>query len=558
MFGTPNGLHECMTVSDLYRFLGYDEKNTGGFLYGSAIKYRAFSVAKKGGGERKIYSPIKKLKNLQHIVKSELESYYVPRQCVHGFVSGKNIISNAQPHVRKEYVLNIDLEDFFGSINFGRVRKLFQSSPLSLPPSVASVLAHICCYRGALPQGAPTSPIVSNMIAFRLDRQLRELAYKNSCSYTRYADDISFSFTNRKKSLPKAIAFFNGEDELVLGKDLKDIIENNWFKVNDKKTRIQHRTQRQSVTNITVNEKVNVNRKFIRQTSSMLHAIIKYGAVKAEQEYFEKYHKGYIANKHQAKMREEPGKLFVQKVRGRLNYIGSVRGNSCDVWRKLMYKYTLAIGSPNEAYNRSWWEIAEESTYILYDLSEVGKGQGSGFLLEGIGLITNEHVVTGVEQSNIVDSLVIEWLPNQSKQFIDLNVAWKDVDKDLAVITSDSIFNDTEPLKVEPNPNYSRGTEVYAIGYPAYESRGDKSATTLKAKITGATKREGQDRIVIDKPIIHGHSGGAVLNSDGRVIGIVANGNAEGAIKATPSAFIPISTLLDEHDIRMKAQSTQT
>ncbi|EMK2731973.1 trypsin-like peptidase domain-containing protein [Vibrio parahaemolyticus] len=555
MFGTPSGLHECMTVSDLYRFLGCEEKRIGGFLYGNAIKYRSFSIPKKGGGEREIVAPINKLKQLQYKVKSELESYYKPRQCVHGFVSGKSIISNAQVHVRKEYVLNIDLEDFFGSINFGRVSRLFQSPPLSLPQSVASVLAHICCFRGVLPQGAPTSPVISNMIAFRLDKQLRELAYKNSCSYTRYADDISFSFTNRKKSLPKAIAFFDGEGELVLGKELKDIVENNWFKINEKKTRIQHRTQRQSVTNITVNEKVNVNRKFIRQTSSMLNAIIKYGADKAEKEYFEKYHKGYIANRQHMKLREKPGKLFLQKVRGRLNYIGSVRGNSCDVWRRLMYKYTLATGSPNEIYNRSWWEIAEESTCILYDLSEIGNGQGSAFLLEGFGLITNEHVVTGVEQDNIADTLVIEWLPNQAKQFIGLNVAWKDVAKDLAVLTSDFIFKDMQPLQIEPNPDYSVGAEAFAIGYPAYESRGHKSATTLKAKITGTIEREGQKRIVIDQPIIHGHSGGAVLNSDGRVIGIVANGNAEGKLRAAPSAFIPISVLIDEHDIRMKVST---
>lgn len=557
MFGIPAGLHECFTVSDLYQFLGVDPETTGGFLYGDATKYRVFSVPKKSGGEREIVAPTKRLKYLQNKVKAELESYYSPRKCVHGFVYGRSVISNAQSHVRKEYVLNIDLEDFFGSINFGRVSKLFQSPPLNLPHGVASVLAHICCHRGVLPQGAPTSPIISNMIAFKLDRQLRELAYKCSCTYTRYADDISFSFTNRKKSLPKAIAFFDSNDELVLGKELKDIIEDNWFKINDKKTRIQHRTQRQSVTNITVNEKVNVNRKFIRQTSSMLNALFKYGAVEAEREYFEKYHKGYIANRQRAKMSEQPGKLFTQKIRGRLNFIRSVRGSSCNVWRSLMYRYTVAIGNPNEIYNRSWWEIAAESTYILYDLSAEGNGQGSGFLLDGIGLVTNEHVIAGVEQNNIVDTLSIEWLPNTKKEFIGLNVAWKNAEKDLAVITSDFVFNDTVPLTLERNPNYSVGTEIFAIGYPAYETRGANKATILQAKITGEVVREGQDRVVIDQPIIHGHSGGVVLNTDGRVIGVVANGNAEGEVRTTPSAFIPISVLLEEHDRQTKASSVE-
>ncbi|WP_141698715.1 S1 family peptidase [Vibrio harveyi] len=213
-----------------------------------------------------------------------------------------------------------------------------------------------------------------------------------------------------------------------------------------------------------------------------------------------------------------------------------------------MYRYTVAIGNPNEIYNRSWWEVAAESTYILYDVSDEGNGQGSGFLLDGIGLVTNEHVITGVEQNNIVDTLSIDWLPNTRKNFIGLNVAWKNAEKDLAVITSDFAFNDAVPLTLETNPNYSVGTEIFAIGYPAYETRGANQATILQAKITGEVVREGQDRVVIDQPIIHGHSGGVVLNTDGRVIGVVANGNAEGEVRAAPSAFIPISVLLEEHE----------
>ncbi|EGQ8142936.1 trypsin-like peptidase domain-containing protein [Vibrio parahaemolyticus] len=548
MFVTPTGLHECKTVSDLYRFLGCDPATFGNYIYGNGIKYKEFTIPKKNGDSRTILAPVKKLKFLQQKIKAELESYYTPRQCTHGFIPKRSIISNAKSHVRKEFVLNIDLEGFFSSINFGRVSKLFQSPPMNLPPNVASVLAHICCYKGCLPQGAPTSPVISNMIAYRLDRQLRELAYKNSCSYSRYADDITFSFTNKKKSLPKSIVFFNGEDELTLGNDLTTVIEGNWFKVNEQKTRIQHRTQRQSVTSITVNEKVNVNRKYIRQTSAMLNALLKYGAEEAEREHFEKYHKGYIANRQYSKITERPGLLFTQKVRGRLNFILSVRGQSCETWRKLMYKYTLAIGEPKEQYNKSWWEIAAESTYVLYDISQDGDGQGSGFLLEGIGLITNEHVIEGVEQQNIIDTLNIEWLSNPSKTFLALELAWKDKQKDLAVITSSLAFNDVEPLKVEPNPDFSVGTEIVAIGYPAYEARGLNEATILKAKITGTQKRENQPRIVIDKPIVHGHSGGVVLNKDGRVIGVVANGNAEGSVRATPSAFIPITVLIDEHE----------
>lgn len=554
MLGIPDKLHECLTVSDLYKFLGCDEQSTGDFLYGSSLKYRAFTIPKKGGGERNIVAPVKKLKQLQDKIKTELESYYKPKNCVHGFIPERNVVSNAQPHIGKEYVLNIDLDNFFNSINFGRVSKLFQSHPLNLTHPVASVLAHICCYNKALPQGAPTSPIISNMIAFKLDRQLKDLASKSKCTYTRYADDISFSFTKRKKHLSTSIAFFDKKDNLILSNVLINIIESNWFKINEKKTRIQHRTQRQSVTNITVNEKINVNRKFIRQTSSMLNAIIKYGPIEAEREYFEKYHKGYIAKRQHIKIKKSPGKLFTQKVRGRINYINLVRGNSCDMWRKLMYKYTIAIGNPNEKYNKSLWDIISESTYIIYDISDENNSQGSGFLLENIGLITNQHVISGIKPDNIADKLMISWLPNQNKSFINLNLAWKNTEKDLAVITSPIMFNDVTPLTVETCPDYSVGTEVFTIGYPAYDARGKNSHTTIRAKITGECTREGQPRIKIDKAIIHGHSGGVVLNVNGRVIGIVANGNAEGEIQMAPNAFIPISTLLEEHENQTRAE----
>lgn len=550
MLSPVANLHECKTVEQLYVFLNCN-KNIGVFLYSDRIKYRSFSILKKNGKYRNIVAPVNRLKSIQQRVKVELEKYYAPKNCVHGFISGKNIVTNARPHIKKEFVLNIDLENFFGSINFGRVSRLFQSSPLNLPKNVASVLAHICCYKNELPQGGPASPIISNMIAFRLDRQLKELAKDNSCSYTRYADDITFSFTKRKKYLPKSILFFDREDNLVLGNELRKIIEENWFKLNEDKSRIQHRTQRQSVTNITVNSKINVSRKFKKQTSAMVNALLKYGAVQAEREYFDKYHKGYIADRQLKKIHENPGLLFTQKVRGRLNYIRLVCGQTNTMWRNLMYKYTEAIGFPNDVYKRPWWSIAEESTYIINNISKDNGFQGSGFLLENIGLITNEHVIEGINKENINDYLLLEWLPKPNKTHIDLSLAWKDKVTDLAVITSDIAFNGITHLEPELTPNYDVGTVVYAIGYPAYEARGScGSATTIEARITGKTYRENQERIVIDKQIVHGHSGGVVLNTDARVIGVVANGNADGQLSVTPNAFIPIVVLLDEHNKR--------
>lgn len=550
MFCSVTKLHECKNVEQLYYFLGCEEAEISRFLYSGVIKYRSFSILKKNGNFRNIRAPVKYLKEIQYKIKDELEKYYTPKSCTHGFIAGRNIITNAKPHIRKEFILNIDLKDFFDSINFGRVSRLFQSQPLNLPENVAHVLAHICCYNRALPQGAPTSPIISNMISYRLDRQLKELARNNACTYTRYADDITFSFTKTKKYLPKSIVSLSKDNNIILGHELKKVIEDNWFEINEEKVRLQHKTQRQSVTNITVNTKINISRKFKKQTSAMVNALFKYGASKAEREYFSKYHKGYIAERQYNKIKEKPGLLFTQKVRGRLNYIRLVCGKNNESWRKLMYKYTVAIGQPNEEYNRTLWDIAGDSTFILWSNSS----QGSGFFLENIGLVTNEHVIEGIENSNINNDLIILWLPNERKEYIELHLAWKDYNTDLAVITSNISFLDIKPLQVEPVPIYDIGTEVYAVGYPNYDARGSiGKPTIITAKITSIITRERQERIVIDQPIVHGHSGGVVLNADGRVIGIVANGNAEGELRVVPNAFIPIETLLNEHKSRTKS-----
>ena len=160
-------------------------------------KYRTFSIPKKNGSSRLIISPNGKLKALQKQLNKILHCVYEPPAPARGFVIGRSIVDNAFIHRKKRWVLNLDLQDFFPSIKFYRVRGLFTSKPYLLPKEVAVLLAKICCYKGTLPQGAPTSPTISNMICRRLDSRLRLLAKKSRASYTRYADDITFSTTLR-------------------------------------------------------------------------------------------------------------------------------------------------------------------------------------------------------------------------------------------------------------------------------------------------------------------------------------------------------------------------
>ncbi len=251
-------------------------------------QYKTFEIPKKNGSFREINAPISPLKILQRKLNQVLVSIYKPRDATHGFVKGKSILTNSKLHIKRKYVLNIDLEDFFGSINFGRVRGLFLNKPYGLPPKIATLIAQLCCFDGKLPQGAPTSPIITNLICARLDRSLTYLAFNHKCIYSRYADDITFSTSIN--NFPKALARLKTDNkEIELGEDLRSIIESNGFKVNYQKVRLQVRTQRQEVTGLVVNKFPNVKRKFVRQIRSMFHSWEKFGLDSAQTEYESKY-----------------------------------------------------------------------------------------------------------------------------------------------------------------------------------------------------------------------------------------------------------------------------
>jgi RNA-directed DNA polymerase len=251
--------------------------------------YSSFRIPKKSGGFRTISAPHTPLKIIQRKLNTILQDVYKPNPAVHGFTKGRSIVTNAVAQRRQKYVLNIDLENFFPSINFGRVRGMFIAVPYNLPEKVATVLAQICCFSNALPQGAPTSPIISNMICAKLDGQLLKLAKGYRCIYTRYADDITFSTSMRK--FPHALASLNDstDNPLEIGSDLNRIIKQNGFQINLNKVRLQPTSSRQEVTGLTVNRFPNVTRRYISQIRAMLHAWDKYELEAAQKEFIDKY-----------------------------------------------------------------------------------------------------------------------------------------------------------------------------------------------------------------------------------------------------------------------------
>jgi hypothetical protein len=223
----------------------------------------------------------RRLANLLYDCLDELKIGTPPprRSLAHGFERKRSIITNANLHKRRRYVLNLDLEDFFPSINFGRVRGFFiKDKHFALQPKVATVLPQIACHENELPQGSPCSPVVSNLVGHLLDSRLARFAKIHKCTYSRYADDITFSTS--RKDFPSELAFpIPGTiGAWQLGDELRRKIEHSGFTINDKKTRMQLRGSRQVTTGLMVNEKVNIRQEYSRAARQMCHTLFTTGA----------------------------------------------------------------------------------------------------------------------------------------------------------------------------------------------------------------------------------------------------------------------------------------
>lgn len=294
-------------------------------------RYRTFEIPKRTGGMRLISAPNGLTRDLQEKLAPVLAAAYEAHPSAHGFLKARSVVSNAKEHLGQRLVLNIDLEDFFPTINFGRVRGLFMSRPFHMGPGAAAVMAQIVTHRNGLPQGAPTSPVLSNFIAATLDRRLTRLAKENRLRYTRYADDITFS-TNQPV-FPPAIALTDGATgKIVPAETLERAIQAAGFAINRKKVRLQTRHQRQTVTGLVVNTKTNVQRDRIRKIRAMVHAWEKFGLPSAAHEHFSKYRAAT------AQPPADAARAFRNIVYGELSFVKMVRGREDPVFLKLCAK----------------------------------------------------------------------------------------------------------------------------------------------------------------------------------------------------------------------------
>jgi RNA-directed DNA polymerase len=281
-------LRSTASLSDLAILLGFTPSGLSYTLYEVPLaqQYYKFTIPKKSGGVREISAPAPRLKLLQHRLgnilydcRDELTKIYPRRPLAHGFRRSQSVIDNARKHTRRRFVLNIDLANFFPTINFGRVRGFFiKNRDFSPHEKVATVIAQIACFENSLPQGSPCSPVIADMLAHILDVRLVQLAKTNHVTYSRYADDLTIS-TN-KRIFPSAFAFRDlaQRSEWLLGYDLTRTIKRAGFVLNPVKTRMQTRPGRQVVTGLTVNKKINVSQRYFRTARAMCNALFQDGA----------------------------------------------------------------------------------------------------------------------------------------------------------------------------------------------------------------------------------------------------------------------------------------
>ena len=282
-------IRRAQTLKDIAHILGVQPKTVSYLLYilPKAEKYHSFEIPKRNGGRRLINAPEPRLKMLQRRLATVLygcvanaEKDTPPRRpLAHGFARSHSIFTNASVHKNRRYVLNLDLEDFFPSLNFGRVRGFFiKDKRFELNEKVATIIAQIACHNNELPQGSPCSPIISNLLGHLLDVRLARFAKKNKCTYSRYADDITFS-TNLKNFSPALAKPISEKPQYwELGSSLIKEIHNAGFKVNNDKTRMQLRGSRQETTGLIVNKKVNIKSEYYRKARAICHQLFSTGS----------------------------------------------------------------------------------------------------------------------------------------------------------------------------------------------------------------------------------------------------------------------------------------
>ncbi len=306
-------------------------------------RYKDFEIPKKSGGKRKISAPVDGLKIILKCLNMILQEIYEPSKYAMGFAKNRSVVDNAKRHINQNYVFNIDLKDFFPSITRARICARLKVKPFEFSDDIARMISGLCTMKVTdgenvkyvLPQGAPTSPTITNIICDKLDHKIAGLAKRFGLNYSRYADDITFSSSHNVY-----------QEESDFRKELQRIVTDEGFVINDKKTRLQKRGSRQEVTGVIVCEKTNVTKKYVKEIRNLLYIWERYGYNDAVSRFFPEYkkEKGYT----------KKGNPNLDAVLGgKLLYMKMVKGENDSVYKRLQEKYDSLIDRDNSSKNKT-------------------------------------------------------------------------------------------------------------------------------------------------------------------------------------------------------------
>ena len=401
-------------------------------------RYHDFFIAKKTGGQRHISAPVNGLKCIQTYLNIIFQSIYEPSPYATGFTQNRSIVDNAMMHVGQNYILNLDIKDFFPSIPQARVWGRLKVRPFNFNQELAGVIAGLCCMKVVteesesyiLPQGAPTSPLLTNAICDKLDFKLSRLAQHYGLKYSRYADDITFSSMHN---------VYQKESRFM--KSLFQIIEEQGFHVNEAKTRLQKRGSRQEVTGLIISDKINVTRKYTEEIRNILYIWQRYGLVTAYYRFIRYYkkEKGHIK-------KGEP--VLENVIAGKLEYLKMVKGESDSTYLKLKNKYDALRNVPETGKGDNTFKYLDTQK-----VSDFEKSMGTKIEIKKSkkGKVFANFVLYGKEQTASISknaqdkdfvNLYISLCENQTKErfyIIHLPLPKKDEQSIPSIVNSSSL-----------------------------------------------------------------------------------------------------------------------
>ena len=438
------------SFGDLSLFLTIESKDLGYMMMKlpRSSLYTDFDIPKKSGGVRRISAPKLQLRNIQQKLKNEIEKYYFPPQYAHGFIKKRSIVSNAKQHINKKWNVNIDIKDFFPSITSQRVYGLFKAKPFSFSSKVASLISNLLTYNGFLPQGSVTSPLITNMIFFSLDRSLAKYCKKNDITYTRYADDITFSSNNRKK-----LNKIYDEHDNSVNDSVVTIIKNNGFEINLDKVRCNFYFKHQEVTGIKTNVKTNIKNFHKYKIRSMIRAWEKYGLENATSDYMTK-------NKLEGDVKEFI-KTFTDELTGLIAYTHMVLGQESKFYKQVAHRFNVLAQRTQFFVKYEIEELLENTVYNLtcYDSREFPILESVAFYANGKfysclhGIYPEdkfeflEHLETTAVRKTILPFLNNCKLTNNSRNYdnpIDLKTAtiiFESIERDIVVFSVPNFYS---------------------------------------------------------------------------------------------------------------------